>query len=439
MNTSSRQSVPESVLNTTAAAVFEQEIARRMADSDDPFSLLIVDMGDISKIFTRSGPTAITKFLQGAAILLNNVRRENDRVYRIGDTTFALLLTGVTSAIHQQLAAEKIIRLHGEAIREMDSPFQAALRIGIAGYPEHADDAGDLIQYARLALEAVHVDEAPYFIYSPETVATMSMRWNLQEDLGTAIENGELEVYYQPKIATRSDAVVGAEALLRWNSEEHGIVAPDVFVPVAREIGLMHELTRFVLTTSLRQAAEWPGDTGNYGISVNLDATTLTDELMGDAISSSLSIWASETCTLTLEITESALVHDSQSNFQFLNKLRELGVGISIDDFGTGYSSLSYFKTIPATELKIDKSFVASMFDSERDRSLVEAIIWLAHRFDMSVVAEGVERQKEFDSLREMKCDVIQGYFVSAPMPHAEFCLWLAAQLEREAKGSVTA
>lgn len=139
MNTSSRQSVPESVLNTTAAAVFEQEIARRMADSDDPFSLLIVDMGDISKIFTRSGPTAITKFLQGAAILLNNVRRENDRVYRIGDTTFALLLTGVTSAIHQQLAAEKIIRLHGEAIREMDSPFQAALRIGIAGYPEHAE------------------------------------------------------------------------------------------------------------------------------------------------------------------------------------------------------------------------------------------------------------------------------------------------------------
>ncbi len=413
-------------LNLTDAAVFEQEVQRRIDDTDESLSIFIVDMSSISKIFARSGREANTAFLRTVAKLLVRVCRESDKVCRIGDSAFGIVFEGLVSPVLQQLAAEKIIRLYDAAIREMDVSYQANVCIGIANYPEHADDADELLHNSRLALEAAHSKGEPYLIYSSDSVATMAMKWNLQDDLAAAVKGKAFDVYYQPKIALASGHVVGAEALLRWNNGQHGPVPPAVFIPLACELGMINELTHFVLTTALRHAAEWPDTGDRLGVSVNLEAQTLEEIDIDEIIAGSLSIWGADSFDLTLEITETALVADSKTNFRNLNKLRSMGVGISIDDFGTGYSSLSYFKNIPATELKIDRSFINTMCASTRTHQLVETIISLAHRFDLGVVAEGVECEEELALLADMQCDVIQGFHVSEAMPHDTFCRWLA-------------
>ncbi len=412
-------------LNTTDAIVFEREIQNRIDSCRENFSLFIVDMDAISKLLVRSGHAYSVMFLRGAARRLEAVCRENDALLRIGDHTFGLVMSGVTAQIYQRLAVEKIIRLYEQAIRDVDSPYQAEIRVGIASFPDHASNAEELIHRARIALEAANTTRKQYFIYSADGAATLSMKWNLQEELGAAIENKALELHYQPKVSATTGQVVGAESLLRWTNAKHGEVPPSVFIPVACEIGMIGELTRFILTTALQHVSEWPRADVPYSLSVNLEADSIQDPGIADIVSSSLSIFGSEQCQLDLEITESALVEDSHSNFDCLRRLRELGVGISIDDFGTGYSSLSYFKNIPATELKIDRSFVENMFNSPQDKNIVEAIIWLAHRFGLSVVAEGVETAQQREVLTEMKCDTLQGFLFSRACPHDEFCRWL--------------
>ncbi len=415
------------LLNQTDPSVFADVVRQMMAEPGAELSVFIVSMKEIHEILARSGEEAGSTFLRGAAKLLVRICREKDKVCRIGDSTFGIVLTGVSASVHQTLAAEKIIRLHDAAIRDLDITFQASLCIGIASYPDHSSDAEGLIHNAKMALEVARSKEEPYFIYSTDSVETLSTQWGMQEELGAAIEDKALELHYQPKVSASTGQVVGAEALLRWTNAKGESVPPDVFIPVAVDIGMMKPLTRFLLTTALRQAAEWPDTDKRRNISVNLEAQSVKDSDITDVISSSLSIWGDDNCDLTLEITEGALVEDSPSNFQCLNKIRSMGVGISIDDFGTGYSSLSYFKKIPATELKIDKSFVSNMLKSDQDRYLVEAIIWLAHRFGLKVVAEGVERDEELKLLVELKCDTIQGYLFSKPLPHEEYCRWLAS------------
>jgi EAL domain-containing protein (putative c-di-GMP-specific phosphodiesterase class I) len=254
----------------------------------------------------------------------------------------------------------------------------------------------------------------------------LAENWHLQEALAEAIHDGALELYFQPKFEIATRRPCGAEALLRWNSELYGPVSPSVFVPLAAEIGLMQELTRFVFTTGIRSAAEWPSIGNRLGLAVNLEATALQHAETLDMLSNALSIWGDDNCDLTVEVTEGTLVTDCDSNFERLNALRSAGIGIAIDDFGTGYSSLSYFRNIPATELKIDQAFTSNMLQSERDRLLVEAIIWLAHKFGMKVVAEGVQNSSEIKLLTALKCDVIQGFYFSEALPHEEFCNWLS-------------
>jgi EAL domain-containing protein (putative c-di-GMP-specific phosphodiesterase class I) len=383
-------------------------------------------MSGVSKLFARSGREASKMFLRSVAKLLIRVCRDGDKVCRIGDCTFGIVLDGVDSPILQQLAAEKIIRLYKAAISEMDVPFNAGISIGIATYPEHADNAVDLIHNAEIALEGASAAGDPYFIYSPDSLSTMSLKWTLQDDLSTAIENKAFELVYQPKISLATGRPLGAEALLRWNHEDHGSVPPSVFVPLACEIGMINELTSFVLMTALGHASEWPHVGERCSVSVNIEAEMLDDAEFDEVIASSLSIWGDDSVDLIIEITETALVADFKSSFDHLKKLRSMGIGVSVDDFGTGYSSLSYFKNIPATELKVDKSFISNMLHSSRNRSLVETIISLAHGFDLTVVAEGVERAEEARMLADMKCDAVQGFYFSEPLQHAEFCRWLA-------------
>ncbi len=413
-------------LNLTDAAIFEEEVRRRIADDSESVTVFIVDMTGVNKLFAKSGRAASAIFLRGVAKMLQRICRDNDLLCRIGDCTFGILLENADSAVLQQLAAEKIIRLYEAALDKLDVTYNLGLHIGIASFPKHASDAGEVIQNARIALEAASIDNDPYQIYTTESHNTMTMKWSLQADLAKAIEDRALHLVYQPKISLKTGRPIGAEALLRWTHEEHGAVSPAVFIPVACQIGLIDDITNFVLVTALGHAAEWPNTSEECSLSVNLEAQMLELPDIVASIKSNLSIWGNERVDLILEITESALVTDSRANFERLNQLRLMGVGISVDDFGTGYSSLSYFKNIPATELKVDRSFVTELHKSSRNRNLVETIISLAHGFGLTVVAEGVETEEELEALKAMGCDAAQGFFIAKPLSHEQFCQWLA-------------
>lgn len=428
-NTSCSKIKNKREINQTSESAFRREISRMADDTGGFFSLFIVDIGDVSKILVHSGEDSSRKFLYSAVTMLNEFCRLDDRLCRIGDNRFGILLAGVTSAGHQALAAEKISRLYGDIVRDAGTTIRLSVSIGIASFPEHTKDPASLVHKASIALAASRENQQSYVRYSPESAASVSDRFELRQELDAAINDELLEVYYQPKLELSSGTVTGAEALLRWHSKNHGSVAPSIFIPLAAEIGRLSDLTQFFLTTSLQQAADWPtlGSGERLSISINIEAEMLQDAEAIDLIVSNHSIWANNKYSLTLEITEGGLVVDSASNFGNLNRLRNAGIGISIDDFGTGYSSLSYFKHIPATELKIDKSFVSNMLESTKDRNLVETIIGLGHQFDMTVVAEGVENTAELELLTKLNCDVVQGYHVSEALPHDSFCVWLAS------------
>ena len=413
-------------LNKTEHAALEQEINRLMQSGDTAFSVFMVDVGDVGKIFVKSGYAASRKVFAEIEKSLQSICRQQDRLCRVGDNTFCLLFSGVHQSGHIILAAEKIGRTHSQAVERFDPSLGSMSRIGIVSDVEDGEDAATLIHKATIALESARKTEQPYVVFSQTVALKLAENWHLQEDLATAIDEGSLDLYYQPKFEIATRRPCGAEALLRWTSEKHGPVSPGVFVPLATEIGLMQELTRFVFMTGVRNAAEWPDIGNRLTLAVNLEAASLQHAETLDMLNSAVSIWGRDNCDLTVEVTEGTLVTDSDSNFERLNALRSAGIGISIDDFGTGFSSLSYFRSIPATELKIDQSFTSNMLESERDRRLVEAIIWLAHKFGMKVVAEGVQTSAEIKLLTALKCDVIQGFYFSEALPHDKFCKWLS-------------
>lgn len=413
-------------LSKTGHPALEQDIGRLLQSIGKTLSVFMIDVGEVRKVFVKSGYAASRKVFAEIENALQNVCRSDDHLFRVGDNTFCIVFSGMHQSGHVMLAAEKIARSHVEAVSRFDPSLGAHLRIGIVSEVEEGEDAADLIHKASVALESARKTEQRYVVFSQTLAKKLAANWHLQEELVEAIDDGALDLYFQPKFEIATRRPCGAEALLRWTTKKHGPVSPSVFVPLATEIGLMHELTRFVFTTGIRSAAEWPDTGKQLGLSVNLEATSLQHDETLNMLTNALSIWGGDKCKLTVEVTESTLVTDCDSNFGRLRALRDAGIDISIDDFGTGYSSLSYFRSIPATELKIDKTFTSNMLESERDRRLVEAIIWLAHKFGMKVVAEGVQNSAEIKLLTAMKCDVIQGFYFSEAMPHDEFCAWLS-------------
>ena len=279
-----------------------------------------------------------------------------------------------------------------------------------------------------MALEVAKDSDQDVVIYDENRVGGVAVTWELRDDLADAIREGELEVHYQPKINVQTYDVWGSEALVRWFSAKRGPMRPDQFIGVAEESGLIQPLTRFVLNSAMRCLMMWQRDGHDIGVAVNLPASMLLDSSLVNMMESLLSIWDIEPGRLTLEVTESAIMADVDKCFATMSRLKELGARISIDDFGTGYSSFSYFKNIPADELKIDRAFVSGMVNDDADQHIVETIISLAHRFDMKVVAEGIEDRETIELLKKLRCDVGQGYYIAKPMPQEEYDAWLDAR-----------
>jgi len=415
------------LLNQTEQSVFLhalQEMLVRSREADGSLGLLVIRLDDLDRINTSFGYEAGNTLLATFAGQLQGLARKSDRVIRIGTRKFVLLLTEVMNQEHVILAANKIIRTANKPFTLDGRTLTTPVTIGIAICPEHAETAESLLQSAEIALESARREESPYFLYSDSDADDTDLL-GMENELDDALENGQVEMYYQPKIRIRDLKPCGAEALMRWTSPMRGFVPPDVFIDLADKTGRIQPLTWFALNTALRQASEWPDIWGALSVSVNVTPNIVDDADLVDLVKNAISMWDTQPDRLVIEVTEGALMTNPEKSFKILKGLRSHGVQISIDDFGTGYSSLSYFKNIPANELKIDKAFVMNMFDDKADEQIVRSVIELAHIFDLGVVAEGVENQATVDLLSELKCDSIQGYYFSRPLPQRDFVAWL--------------
>jgi len=242
-------------------------------------------------------------------------------------------------------------------------------------------------------------------------------------------------LFYQPKADIKTGKVNSVEALLRWQHPEHGLIFPDDFIPLAEHTGLIRPLTLYVLNSALEQSHHWQEQGITLNIAVNLSARNLLDSELPDDVAQLLDTWQVDPSLLKLEITENTIMVDPPKALEVLTKLRDLGVGLSIDDFGTGYSSLSYLRKLPVDELKIDRSFVMSMTQSENDQQIVRSTIDLSRNLGLRVVAEGVETKEIWRDLAELGCDVAQGYYLTRPIPPQELVEWLAKPDRRSRAG----
>ncbi len=400
-----------------------------------PLALFIADLDRFKEINDTLGHHYGDVVLQQVAIRMCAALRESDTISRLGGDEFAVVLPAITGEGDAVNAARKLAAVLEEPIVVDDHSLHVGISIGIALFPEHGMDSSTLMRHADVAMYVAKRASQDFVIYSPEQDQHSVTRLALAGELRRAIENDELVLYYQPKVDLKRDVVTGVEALVRWQHPQRGLLSSDEFIPLAEQTGLIRPLTLFVLEEALHQYHLWQQAGVDVVMSINLSASHLQDQQLADHISLLLDEWQVPACQLLFEITESAIMADPMRAMHTLKQLNEMGIGLSIDDFGTGYSSLVYLKQLPVAEIKIDKSFVIDMLDSDNSEDLVivRSTIDLGHNMGLRVVAEGVESLAVLERLTELGCDQAQGYCISYPLLADEFITWLKVRTVEQA------
>lgn len=391
-------------------------------------ALFIMDLDRFKEINDTLGHQVGDQVLIQVGERLRNVLRTNDTVARLGGDEFAVLLP-TSDERHAATVAEKILRILDQPVITGEHPLFVGISIGIAIYPLHGNDVQILMQYADIAMYNAKRNNGGFALYDSSKDVHSVDRLSLVNELRTAINANQLELYYQPKFDIQNNnIVIGAEALLRWNHEELGPIKPEMIIELAEQTGLIRPLTSWVLDTAIQQYSACQPYNGDISLSVNLSTHNLQDNDLLDEVSTCLNRYNIKSSSLELEITESAMMADPVHAKSLLTKLHDLGIRVSIDDYGTGFSSLSYLKQLPVAELKIDKSFVIDMINDENDAVIVRSTIDLAHNLGLMVVAEGVENKDVLDILTSLGCDIAQGYYFARPMSYTDFNTWLKTQ-----------
>jgi diguanylate cyclase (GGDEF)-like protein/PAS domain S-box-containing protein len=354
---------------------------------------------------------------------------ERGMLASVGGNGFTLLITDLAGQDQATQVAQRLSKAVAQPIVVDSHLLELTSSIGIAFFPSDAQDLPRLLRCAEQALNAAkEAGRAQHRFFDEQMNARAASRLKLEADLRRAIERGELRLHFQPKVDAISGAIVGAEALLRWQHPERGMVPPQEFIGVAEETGLILPLTDWVLHSACRSLREWL-DAGlpDIPLSVNLAAPSLTGVALLARLDELMQRFDLRPRSLVLEITETILMQDVESGIALLQTLRERGYGVSLDDFGTGYSSLSYLKRFPLDELKIDRAFVTDAASGGRDSALAAAIIALGRELGLHVVAEGVETREQSAFLLRRGCNVQQGYLFAKPVAAGEFALLLRA------------
>jgi diguanylate cyclase (GGDEF)-like protein len=395
-------------------------LARR---NGTPLTVMLMDLDRFKHINDTLGHTIGDNVLREVATRLRLALRESDTIARLGGDEFGVLLpTGHDDQIGE--VVHKILRAIEQPIEADGQWLVVGASIGIARFPEHGDKPDTLISRADVAMYLAKAANSEFAFYDATHDGTQQEQLSLLGELRRAMERQELRVYFQPKIDLRTGRTRGVEALVRWMHPMRGIVPPIEFMPFAERTGFVRTVTRFVLETALTRCGQWLAQGMRLQVSINISVRDLQNTDLPDIVASLLASCAVPPERVCLEITESSFMENPQRALHTLGRLRALGIRLSIDDFGTGFSSLAYLRKLRVHEIKIDRTFIAAMEESD-DMVIVRSTIELAHNLGLKVVAEGIEDEKSLARLRAMDCDEAQGFFMSRPLPEDRLLEWL--------------
>lgn len=386
-------------------------------------AVLFIDLDRFKAINDTLGHRIGDEVLRGVAGRISALLRKSDTVAREGGDEFLVLLEDVGSAEHAATVAAKLLHALNEAYEIEGRSMHCSGSIGVAMYPDDGVDAEELIRHADAAMfDSKGEGRNQVHFFSAESWQRITKRLSMEAELRVALDEGQFELYYQPQVELAGQRISGAEALIRWNHPQRGLVSPLEFIPLAEEVGLIVPIGDWVLDAVCAQMAEWIARFGwSPTVSVNISAKQLQMQDFGQRVEATLARHALPPQLLELELTEHSLMQQHQRATQLLERLKQQGVRLVLDDFGTGYSNLMTLSSMPFDMLKVDRSFVRGLNEDEQSRALVNMIIVLARQLKLKVVAEGVENTDQQALLAGLGCEFVQGYLHSPPLPSASF------------------
>jgi EAL domain-containing protein (putative c-di-GMP-specific phosphodiesterase class I) len=348
---------------------------------------------------------------------LNDWVRPKDEWSFIRKNRACVILRGIKGQGDLELAGAKLARVFNAPHYYLGMPMPLQVTAGFTAIDDSRNDMALAMQQAGIALSKARQSANLFEVYSPKIAKSLEEESKLLERMQVALETGEFQLYFQPKVHAGYRTLIGAEALIRWHTGGK-VVFPDQFIDLAERNEIIAPITWWSIKSAVSRLARWPDQ---LSIAVNICPALLLKNDILSVVKDALELFDVDPARLNLEVTEKIMVDNQEAMLSQLARLQEIGVRISIDDFGTGFSSLAYFRDLPVDEIKIDQSFVQHMLVSEKDYAIVKAVIDLAHNFSMKVVAEGVESIAIADRLAEMRCDILQGYVFDRPLPVEEF------------------
>jgi len=422
--------------------MLKEYLQRALAYADrqhEKLAILFLDLDNFKKVNDSMGHQAGDKLLKELSTRLTDCMRMQDQLMRgddplqhsampretlarVGGDEFLLLLPGIKDPNSVAKISQRLLDKLIEPITVNKNEFFVSCSIGISLYPDDGEDVESLIKNADIAMYHAKKLGRNNFQYFNESMNMVAVeRIAMENALRKAINNKEFVLYYQPKIDIRSGEFTGAEALIRWQHPEHGLVPPNKFIPIAEESGLIVPMGEWIIDEATRQLCCWHKEGIEITLSINISTVQLNKQNVAEVIRHSIEKNKCPADFLEIELTETSIMDAHEQAASMLNDIKSLGVQVSMDDFGVGYSSFSYLRNLPIDILKIDRSFVRDITTDQNDAAIISAIIAMAHTLDLKVVAEGVETLEQLHFLHEQQCDIAQGYLISRPLPANEF------------------
>ncbi len=416
-------------LTTLPNRVFFNEILNKALqfsqDNHKQLAILFIDLDRFKAINDALGHTFGDKVLKEISMRFVESLHAGDTLARLGGDEFIVLLNNVESTESVRAIAERIIHAANEPIKIETHEFFVSASVGISMYPSDGDSMELLQKNADMAMyKSKHAGGGVYNFYSPEMDLVANQHIKLESALRRAIQNNEFVLYFQPQLSMKDGKIKRVEALIRWQDPAHGLISPSLFIPLAEETGLIMQIGEWALHEACRLNRKWQDEGYDpIAIAVNISPKQFKHQDIAQVVRDALKKYRIDPEFLEVEITETAVMENVDDAITKLNKIREMGVHISMDDFGTGYTSINYLRQYPVSVLKIDQTFIKGLPHSQNDIAITTAVIALGHNLGMQIVAEGVETLEQLQFLLDQNCDLIQGYFISRPLPEEKIVL----------------